>query len=99
MTYRLIVSPEAYEALESFVDYIAIEKQSPLNATRWLKKAKSALQSLKYFPHRCAPSPENDRYSETIRMLRVDQCLFIFRVDEENKSVRVLDFRHGSRQS
>ncbi|NOZ38702.1 MAG: type II toxin-antitoxin system RelE/ParE family toxin [Planctomycetes bacterium] len=96
MTYRLIVSLEAFEALDSFVDYIAVDQQSPLNAERWLAKALKSLRSLRKFPHRCPPAPENDQYIHTIRMLIVDRCLFVFRVDEEAKAVRVLDFRHGS---
>ncbi len=99
MTYHLVVSPQAYEALERFIDYIAVEKQSPLNAMRWLEKALAALQTLKRFPHRCPPAPENDLYEETIRMLIVDRCLFLYRVDEETATVRVLDFRHGSQQT
>ncbi len=98
MTYHLVVSPEAYEALDSFVEYIAVQKQSPLVATRWLEKAIAALQTLKNFPNQCPPAPENDQHPLTIRMLMVDRCLFLYRVDEKEKVVRVLDFRHASQQ-
>ncbi len=37
MNYRLVVSPEAFEALDGFVDYIAVDQQAPLNAERWLQ--------------------------------------------------------------
>jgi len=96
LNYHLIVSPAAFEALDSFVDYIAVDQQSPLNAERWLRKALSALRTLKTFPHRCPPAPENDQYKHTVRMLIVDRCLFVYRIDEEARAVRVLDFRHGS---
>lgn len=43
MKYRLIVAPEVFAALGRFVDYIAIDQQSPLNAERWLRKALVAL--------------------------------------------------------
>lgn len=98
MEYRLIVSPETFAALERHVDYIAVECQSPINAERWLGKALSALQTLKTFPNRCPPAPENANYEHTIRALVVDRCLFIYRVDEQAKVVRVIDFRHGSQQ-
>lgn len=96
MKYRLTVSSEAFEALDAYVDYIAVDKQSPLNAERWLKKAWKALQTLQEFPHRCPPAPENDQFDYTVRMRIVDNCLFLYRVDEENRVVRVFAFRHGS---
>jgi len=95
MTYRLIVSTEAFDALGAYVDYIAIENQSPLNAERWFLKAWAKLETLKNFPHRCPPAPENDQFDFTVRMLIVDSCLFIYRVDDLNKAVRVFGFRHG----
>jgi plasmid stabilization system protein ParE len=86
--YRLIVSPEAYQALDGFIEYIAVDQQSPLNAERWLQKAWSRLLTLKQFPHRCPPAPENESYRETIRMLIVDRCLFLYWVDEAAVAVR-----------
>ena len=96
MKYRVIVSPEAFEELDGFIHYIANDQHSPLVALRWLKKALAALQTLQTFPHRCPPAPENEFSQYTIRMLVVDRCLFLYRVDEENQTVRVLRFRHGS---
>lgn len=32
----------------------------------------------------------------TVRVLRVDRCLFLYTVDEEQSTVRVLKFRHSS---
>jgi len=98
MKYRLIVSSEVFAALDAYIDYIAVEKQSPQNAERWLQKAWAALPTLKTFPHRCPPAPENDQFDFTVRMRIVDNCLFIYTVDEENKAVRVFGFRHGSQQ-
>ena len=98
MNYRVIVAPEAYAALEAYIDYVAVEKQAPLNAARWLDKALAALKSLQTFPHRRPLAPENDHCRETIRMLIVDRCLFLYRVDDDARTVRVLDFRHGSQQ-
>ncbi len=60
MNYRLIVSSEVFAALDDHIEYIATEKQSPLNAQRWLSKAWAKLQSLQTFPHRCPPAPETE---------------------------------------
>ncbi|MEM8865318.1 MAG: hypothetical protein AAGF31_07180 [Planctomycetota bacterium] len=72
MTYKLIVSSEVFSALEVYVDFIAIDSQSPLNAERWLAKAWDRLQTLKTFPHRCPPAPEDQDFDFTVRMLIVD---------------------------
>ena len=96
MKYRVIMTPKAFAAFEAYVDYIAVDQQAPLNAARWLEKAWSMVQTLKDFPRRCAYAPENDSSSYTIRALRVDNCLFLYRVIEEEKTVRIMGFRHGS---
>lgn len=76
MNHRLVVTTEVFAALEAHLDYIAIEKQSPLNAQRWLTKAWTKLKSLRTFPHRCPPAPENEQFGFTVRMLVIDNCLF-----------------------
>lgn len=94
--YRVIMTPAAFEALEAYVDYIAIDSSSPLNALRWFEKAWDRVQSLKSFPHRCAHAPENKQSKFTIRALRVDRCLFLYRIEESSRTVRIMGFRHGS---
>ncbi|WP_168205477.1 type II toxin-antitoxin system RelE/ParE family toxin [Bythopirellula goksoeyrii] len=94
----MIVTSEVFAALDAHIEYIATEKQAPLNAQRWLSKAWAKLQTLKSYPHRCPPAPENEQFEYTVRMLVIDSCLFTFTVDEENRVVRVFGFRHGSRQ-
>ncbi len=95
MIYRIIVSKEVFQLLDSYVDYIAVEKQSPVNAERWFQKAWSRIQTLKTFPHRCPPAPEDSQFNFMVRMLIVDRCLFTYMVDEEHKVVRVFGFRHS----
>ena len=85
-------------SLDGLIDYLAIDQQSTVIAERWLKKSWTALQTLKRFPQRCPPAPENNLYPYTVRMLVVDRCLFLFRVDDKTKTVRVLAFRHASQR-
>ena len=40
--------------------------------------------------------PENEFEELTIRMLIIDRCLFLYTVDDDERVVRVLKFRHGS---
>ncbi len=94
--YRVVLAPAALDALTAYVDYIAVDQQSPLVAERWLQKAWSKVLTLRAFPHRCALAPENAKSRHEVRALRVDRCLFLYRVDETARTVRVLAFRHGS---
>jgi len=98
MKYRVIISSEALDAIDLHLDYIAVEQQVPLNAERWWRKALRAVESLNQFPHRCPHAPENDYRDYDIRMLIVDNCLFLYTIDEPSTTVRVLGFRHGSQQ-
>ena len=96
MTYRVIITPEALAGVEQFLDYIAIEKQSPQNAERWWRKALSLIETLDHFPQRGPLAPEDASRDCTIRMLIVDRCLFLYTVIEDEQTVRVIGFRHGS---
>ncbi|MEN0109947.1 MAG: type II toxin-antitoxin system RelE/ParE family toxin [Planctomycetota bacterium] len=99
MAYRVVVSPQAYAELDAYVEHIATKKQAPQAAERWLRRALAAVKTLATMPHRCPIAPE-DAFrvgSSTIRMLIVDRCLFLYRVHEPTRTVRVLRFRHGSR--
>lgn len=95
MKYRVIITDDALADVHDYLVYIAQEKQMPLTAQKWWKKALAAIEMLSTFPHRCGYAPENDLSKLTLRMLRVDSCLFIYRVDEETQSVRLLRMRHG----
>ncbi len=95
MTYDVILSSEAKQALDDHVHFIAVEKLEPVNATNWLKKALDAVDTLTVFPNRCPLAPENEFSQHTVRMLIVDTSSFLYRVDETTKTVRVTHFFHG----
>ncbi len=95
MTYNVILSSEAKQALDDHVRYIAIEKLEPMDAERWLRKALDAVETLTVFPNRCPIAPENALSKHTVRMLIVDTSSFLYRVDEKTRTVRVTHFFHG----
>ena len=95
MIYSVIMSSEAKQELDDHIRYIAIEKQEPINAENWLTKALNAVDTLSMFPTRCPIAPESKFSDHTIRMLIVDSCTFLYRVDEKNKAVHVTKFLHG----
>ena len=97
MKYRVLIHDKALTEVRRFLRYIAVDQGSPLTAERWWEKSLREIDSLQKMPHRCFYAPENDsRSKKPTRMLLVDRCLFLYRVDEESKTVRILRFRHGS---
>jgi len=95
MSYRVVMSAEAKNSLDNHIHFIAVEKQEPLSAERWLKKALKAIDTLTIFPHRFPIAPESKHSRHVIRMLIVDRCSFLYRVDEEKRLVLVTHFFHG----
>jgi toxin ParE1/3/4 len=95
MKYRIVISPQAFDDLQAFIEYIAVEQNSPMAAARWFDKAWTSVQSLANFPYRCPLAPESKLSKYQIRMLIVDSCLFLYRVEDEKNTVRILGFRHG----
>lgn len=93
--YRVEMASQAIEGVTQFLDYIALVQQAPLNAERWWRKASKAIESLRFFPHRCPIAPENEFRDYEVRALIVAPCLFLFHIDDANASVRVIGFRHG----
>jgi len=95
MKYRVIITDDSLVDARNFLTYITGEKQMPETAEKWWTKALAAIDTLEFMPHRCSYAPENEMSKHTIRVLGVDNCLFLFRVVEENKTVRILRLRHG----
>ncbi|WP_146428873.1 type II toxin-antitoxin system RelE/ParE family toxin [Blastopirellula retiformator] len=89
------ISSEALEGVTQFLDYIGVVNQAPLNAKRWWRKAAKAIESLRYFPHRCPIAPEAEICNYEVRALIIAPCLFLFHVDDARTCVRVIVFRHG----
>ena len=83
------------EAIEA-VDFIADEAQSPLNAVRWYEGLEKAIDGLSTFPKRCAVAPETEYLGEELRPHSYKSYRIIFRVEEQERIVRVLHVRHGA---
>ncbi|UUO06888.1 hypothetical protein M4951_00910 [Blastopirellula sp. J2-11] len=73
-----MISTEALSGIDTFLAFIAVERQSPINSERWRRKASKAIESLAYFPHRCPIAPENAFRDYEIRAQIVDPCVFLF---------------------
>lgn len=97
-TYRISISDQTLDKVRNYLNYISVECGAPIAAARWWDKAQKQLFTLERMPNRCPYAPENEFEELTIRMLMVDRCLFLFTVDEENRVVRVVNFRHGMQE-
>ena len=97
-TYRVILSDEALQGVEQYLDYIIEQTGLPNIAARWWEKAVEQIYSLDHMPHRCPLAPENETSRYELRMLIVDSCLFIYHVVEDEEKVNIVKFRHGRQQ-
>lgn len=60
MTYRVHIQPSAEAELEDAYRWIA--EDSPLAAARWYKGLVEAVGTLRSFPERCPPAPEDGAF-------------------------------------
>lgn len=97
MKYRVIITDDALADAHDYLVYIAQENHMPQTAEKWWHKALASIDTLEAFPNRCRYAAENRLSKFTLRVLEVDSCLFIYRVDEEKQTVRILRMRHGRR--
>lgn len=95
--YRVTISDEALGEVRKYLDYL-IAQHANEAAERWWSNALRSVYSLDRMPHRCPRAPEDAHSERTIRMLIVRPGLFLYTVDEANRVVRVLRFRHGAQE-
>lgn len=80
-------------SLQLLIRYIAIEKQEPLNALRWLQDTFDAVRKLRSFPNRYALAEENEDVDYEVRKLPVGSPVLLFTVDDDRRTVWVIAFR------
>jgi plasmid stabilization system protein ParE len=96
-TYRVIVSPRAFDDLDRIFDYI--KSNSPQNARKMLDRLWMAMQSLSAFPsrykvYRRAHGP----YRRTVRAIPVRPFVIYYCIAANSQSVEMLTVRHGARR-
>lgn len=94
--YRIVVSPEASDDLQSLYAFIA--QDSPGNADRMVDRILLAIETLKSFPHRTVVEHTSPRLRHPVRSLPVRPYVVYFRVVDEERIVRILTIRHGARR-
>jgi plasmid stabilization system protein ParE len=97
MSYRVLVTPTTRAQIFEQARYIAVDRQAPLNAARWLEQVFTATDTLADFPRRCPLAPENDFRDYEIRRLLIGDYFLLFTVVDGDQTVWAIGFRHGSR--
>lgn len=96
--YKIVIDHRAEAAIFAYVTYIAENKSAPLTASKILQRIFDRAEHLKSFPTRSPIAPESSYSKLTIRMLRVDNCLLLYTVNEDERTVNILRFRHGKQR-
>ena len=98
--YRVEFADEAWQAIEAQVRYIAVAKQAPENASRWVNRLMAAIDALEQIPRRFIVDPDQTRMHgiEVHRMVFERTYLVFYTVDDKRRRVNVVSFRHGAQE-
>lgn len=94
--FRVILSPEAATDLEAIYAYIA--QDSPANAAKMVERVLAAIEDLRATPHRAVIEHSSPRLTRPVRSIAVRPYIVYFRIDEPQRTIRVLTVRHGARR-
>jgi toxin ParE1/3/4 len=97
MRYAVEITDTAMELIREQARYIAIERNAPLNASRWLEKVWDVIDALEVMPARHILAAEDAFKPYEVRRALVGEYLVLFTIDEPARKVWVIGFRHGSR--
>lgn len=95
MIYRVIITEQALARIDEQTAYIAVEANAPLNAARWLSRVLAAADTLESMPRRCPKAPEDGHHPFEVRALNIDGFLLLFTINDDDRTVRVLNARHA----
>lgn len=84
------LSSRAYDEIEKIFLYIAIEKLSPENAKGQTDRIWKKLHTLDVFPQSHQERLTGEYAGKGYRQLLIDNYLAIYKIDEQNKIVKVL---------
>jgi plasmid stabilization system protein ParE len=96
-SYRVIISPAAFDDLEQALDYVA--KDSPANAVKLVGRLMAEIDSLEVFPRRYSRRHDPNDPSVELHSMPSPPFRIVYEVIESQHAVRVLAVEHGSRES
>lgn len=98
MSYRVIYTKQFRDALDLQLDYFMAHGALPSRISAWLSDLFDLVDSLDEFPHRY-PVAELESVICGIQLRKVvfGDYLAFYHVDDDNRIVQLLGFRHGAR--
>lgn len=96
--YKVKLMNRALHDLDNIYKYIAETLSEPDTAQKLTEKIEQEILSLEHFPHRCPPRRTGAYANKGYRQLFVKNYTAVFRVDEVEKTVRVITVRYSSSQ-
>ncbi len=97
--YTVNLTDEAWAAIEAQVRYIGVERQAPENAARWVNRLLNAIDGLEMLPRSHAVDErQTAKHGIEIRRMVFEQTYLVFyTIDDEQRRVIVVSFRHTAR--
>jgi len=94
------IADEAWTEIERQIQFIAVDRQSPVNAARWSNRLLTAIDDLELMPrmHTLDEHQTSEHGTRIYRMVFEKHYLVFYTVDEVKKRVTIVSFRHGARQ-
>ena len=89
--YKVVYAQEAYQDLVKIYNYVLAICLEPSIAGNLVNKIKKAIATLNYFPFRHPKYESFTKPSENVRRLIAGGYAIIYRVDDENKTVTILE--------
>jgi plasmid stabilization system protein ParE len=94
--YRVIVLDEAFDDLDSILQYI--QQDSPQNAASTIDRLWDGCQSLAIFPRRHKIHQHRKARELMVHSVSFPPYIVYYRVDDIDHVVRVMTIRHGARR-
>lgn len=94
--YKLIVSELAHQDLDHIISYIAINLVNPIAATNFLDEIEKCYARLKDNPFLYGKCYDLRLEMKEYRKAIIKHYVLIYRVDEPEKTVKVLRFFYGA---
>lgn len=92
--YKVEILQEAVDAIEKYVDFIALD--SVENALNWYKQVSEKIKNLSSFPERCSIAEESRFFEFDIRQLIIGSYRVLFRIT--GNTVQILYIKHSSQE-
>lgn len=97
MSYKIILSDEAYADIDETLDYITNNLHNPIAARNLLGKIEAEYNELSLNPYMYAACNDVQLRKEGYRKVVINNYVMIYRVDEDSNFVYIVRVFYGGR--